>query len=259
MSSGNFSDLDMWRKTSAVFEMLQAVIGFMDSLKDFESEADSPNVAFQSRLKHDPTWLSSIDAQYEADMQKLLNLPDDALPAGIDLPSLSEFRNANGKASFYCRHEDCAQADSGFFTSEAREQHESCHMLRLQCHVPYCAWKGMGFRRQRDLTSHKRKYHPFLEGFVIPELSNSKGGEPESTTPASNTPLQQAPAVTPSSGTEFFPYFSVSNGASNLDFSGLETTDVLENFDFDSFLHNTDDDNGFSFDFSEGLETPGME
>ena len=31
-----------------------------------------------------------------------------------------------------------------------------------------------------------------------------------------------------------------------LDFvTGLETTDVLENFDFDSFLH---DDNGFDFD-----------
>jgi hypothetical protein len=182
-------------------------------------------------------------------MQKLLNLPDDALPAGIDLPSLSKFRNANGKASFYCRHEDCAQAESGFFTSEAREQHESCHMLRLQCHVPYCAWQGVGFRRQRDLRSHKRKYHPFLEGFVIPELSNSKGGEPESTTPASNTPLQQAPTVGPSPGTGLFDAFNVSNEAFDLDFSGLENADVLENFDFDRFLHDIDaSNNGFTFD-----------
>lgn len=43
ISSGDFSDLDLWRKNSAVFEMLQAVVGFMDSLKDIESEADTPN------------------------------------------------------------------------------------------------------------------------------------------------------------------------------------------------------------------------
>ncbi len=77
-------------------------------------------------------------------------------------------------------------------------------------------------------------------------------------------PQQQAPAVDPTAGGGAFGDFTNSNEAFNLDFSGLETTDVLENFDFDSFLHNTDDgNNGFSFDpamnFSEGLETGGME
>lgn len=77
-------------------------------------------------------------------------------------------------------------------------------------------------------------------------------------------PQQQTPAVDPTAGAGAFGDFTNSNEAFNLDFSGLETTDVLENFDFDSFLHNTDDgNNGFSFDpgmnFSEGLETGGME
>lgn len=36
----------------------------------------------------------------------------------------------------------------------------------------------------------------------------------------------------------------------NLDFAQGDGPDVLENFDFDSFLHNTDDANGFgTFDF----------
>ena len=33
----------------------------------------------------------------------------------------------------------------------------------------------------------------------------------------------------------------------NMDFSGLESSDVLENFDFDSFLQSTDDPS-FTFD-----------
>ena len=50
----------------------------------------------------------------------------------------------------------------------------------------------------------------------------------------------------------------------NLDFSTLESNDVLENFDFDSFL-NTDDTNGsFAFDPNlagafEGMEAAGVE
>jgi hypothetical protein len=38
----------------------------------------------------------------------------------------------------------------------------------------------------------------------------------------------------------------------NLDFSTLETGDVLENFDFDSFLNTTGDDGGFNFDDGMG-------
>ena len=51
--------------------------------------------------------------------------------------------------------------------------------------------------------------------------------------------------------------------AFNLDFSGLETSDVLNDFDFDSFL-NTDDGSNWQMDASLnsdtfGLETAGVE
>ena len=46
----------------------------------------------------------------------------------------------------------------------------------------------------------------------------------------------------------------------NLDFSSLETSDVLNDFDFDSFLNNSDDpSNNWSLDPNLGSEAFGME
>jgi hypothetical protein len=129
-------------------------------------------------LDKDPTFLSLIDEQYEADIATLLSLRNDKLPAGIDLVSLSVFREANGNAIFYCRYKDCSQAISGFITPNSREQHESAHMLRLQCDVPYCAWEGVGFRRPRDLKSHKQKHHSSLDHSEIPEISSPQSKWP---------------------------------------------------------------------------------
>lgn len=88
-------------------------------------------------------------------------------------------------------------------------------------------------------------------------------------------PQQQAPAVDPTAGAGAFGDFDAAGDGLNLDFSALDNANVLEHFDFDSFLQNTEDgnngflhntedgSNGFSFDpvinFSEGLETSGME
>jgi hypothetical protein len=104
----------------------------------------------------------------------------------------------------------------------------------------------------------------FAKGPNPPAAGNAPTSNPTPTTNPS-APQQQAPTVDPAAGAGAFGDFTTtSNETFNLDFSGLESTDVLENFDFDSFLHNTDDgNNGFSFDpamnFSEGLETGGME
>ena len=129
-------------------------------------------------MDQDPTFLSLIDEQYEADISTLLSLRNDKLPAGIDLVSLSVFREANGNAIFYCRYKDCSQAIGGFTTPIAREQHESAHMLRLHCDVPYCAWEGVGFRRLRDLKSHKQKHHSSLDHSEIPEISSPQSKWP---------------------------------------------------------------------------------
>lgn len=47
----------------------------------------------------------------------------------------------------------------------------------------------------------------------------------------------------------------------NMDFANLDGTDVLDNFDFDSFLNTNDGDPGLGFDanfaFGDGLEAGG--
>lgn len=47
----------------------------------------------------------------------------------------------------------------------------------------------------------------------------------------------------------------------SLDFAGIDGNDVLEQFDFDSFLNNDNADNSFAFDpnmnFGGGLEAGG--
>lgn len=45
----------------------------------------------------------------------------------------------------------------------------------------------------------------------------------------------------------------------NLDFAGLEGPDVLDNFDFDSFLNNEAGDGGFGFDANMGFGDTGLE
>ncbi|KAF2091025.1 hypothetical protein K490DRAFT_71293 [Saccharata proteae CBS 121410] len=47
--------------------------------------------------------------------------------------------------------------------------------------------------------------------------------------------------------------------ASNMDFCSLDTGDVLENFDFDTFLHTGEDTTGFGFDPTFGLNDSNVE
>ncbi len=52
-------------------------------------------------------------------------------------------------------------------------------------------------------------------------------------------------------------HFGVQNFG-NLDLASFETGDVLDNFDFDSFLHNTEDQSAFGFG-DMGFPTDGVE
>jgi hypothetical protein len=61
----------------------------------------------------------------------------------------------------------------------------------------------------------------------------------------------------------FVPYlvtdFSPKASAFNLDFSALENPDILENFDFDTFLNTDADATGFGFDPSISYSADGVE
>ena len=98
-------------------------------------------------------------------------------------------------------------------------------------------------------------------------LATTAGGATNSNAaPTSNPSVpqnqQQIPPPDPMPATQFGdPNFP--DQAFNLDFSGLETADVLNDFDFDTFL-NTDDGSNWQLDASLttdtfGLETAGVE
>lgn len=44
------------------------------------------------------------------------------------------------------------------------------------------------------------------------------------------------------------PFGSLGDDQFNMDFANLDSGDVLDNFDFDSFLNNTGDNDGLGFD-----------
>ena len=71
---------------------------------------------------------------------------------------------------------------------------------------------------------------------------------------------QQIPPPDPMPGPGQFGDPNFADQAFNLDFSSLETSDVLNDFDFDSFLNNTDDTTNWGqLDPSLGGDTFGLE
>jgi hypothetical protein len=69
---------------------------------------------------------------------------------------------------------------------------------------------------------------------------------------------QQIPPPDPMPGAGQFGDQTFPDQTFNLDFSGLESADVLNDFDFDSFL-NTDDGSNWPMDPSLGADSFGME
>ncbi|KAL4930546.1 putative cAMP-dependent protein kinase pathway protein (Som1) [Aspergillus undulatus] len=84
------------------------------------------------------------------------------------------------------------------------------------------------------------------------------GAPPQPTSaPAQQTLVQPPP---PDQTQPPFPDLTINDGSAfNLDFSALENPDILENFDFDTFLNTDTDTAGFGFDpsitYPDGVET----
>src|ERR1700761_9622647 len=122
----------------------------------------------------DPTYLSQIVEQYEADIETLLSFNDEALPLGIDKADMVTFRNHFLSGAFRCRYRGCSEKTNLAFQSiAAREKHESSHLPQFQCPKSYCIWKDMGFRKKQELESHMRHYHPDPLDNPVPEIPRS--------------------------------------------------------------------------------------
>ncbi|KAF9883113.1 hypothetical protein FE257_004092 [Aspergillus nanangensis] len=85
---------------------------------------------------------------------------------------------------------------------------------------------------------------------------NATASAPQQPTSAPAAPLVQPP---PDQNQQFSDLAIPDASAFNLDFSALENPDILENFDFDTFLNTDADTAGFGFDPNMGYSADGVE
>ncbi|KAF2839470.1 hypothetical protein M501DRAFT_804099 [Patellaria atrata CBS 101060] len=90
-----------------------------------------------------------------------------------------------------------------------------------------------------------------------------KNGVQQNNVQAQSQNATNAPAVAPQLDPTSMPNFgdlgSSDANQFSLDFGSLDGPDVLENFDFDSFLHTGDDGNGFQFEGALNFSADGVE
>jgi len=96
---------------------------------------------------------------------------------------MDAFRTKFFTGPFRCRYHGCSDKTGEAFQSAAeREKHELTHLPRFQCLKSHCVWKGIGFRKRREIEAHMLHYHPDILDKSIPQLPGalSAVGAPES-------------------------------------------------------------------------------
>ncbi|KAI9867968.1 MAG: hypothetical protein M1813_007790 [Trichoglossum hirsutum] len=118
---------------------------------------------------------------------------------------------------------------NGYSTELELKDHESLrHAGGIKCSEMSCSWSRIGFKTSAALKRHMREYHSTLENVKKPRTVRRKhvGGD-----------SNQEPLLDSNKPVDFL----MSNDSQfHMDFGPLDGGDVLEQFDFDSFL-NTDD------------------
>ena len=207
--------------------------------------------------------------------EELLALDEDNHPPYINSNYLKAYKALFKSHGFCCRFKSCPASDTGFPSTKARASHETDHFPIYRCKE--CDFSVRGFRSKGDLVNHVNKYHANTENIELPaellpstlitpqqqllqlEQKNKKLmmlardnilGQPQAQGQPpplgtlgqrSDMPPPQAPATGSTNANHTQPRDpNFPDQPINTDFSGLETADVLNDFDFDKFL-NTDD------------------
>jgi hypothetical protein len=168
------------------------------------------------RISQDPTHLSFIDSRIQQLSERLYAIPLSQVPPHIAAADLRYFQQKFSQQGFRCEFRSCPFFETGFRDARERKNHESQHFPTHVC--TECDFSVRGFSSKAALRKHKLKHHTDPPHNSVPEeLQELQEQQPE----------------------PFNPDFEPSESF-NLDFSGMETSDVLENFDFDAFLHTTE-------------------
>jgi len=183
------------------------------------------------------TALTQALKTYQNTVQLLLD--SESYP-GLSREELETFKTTYRTEAYTCRYSRCPRASNGFKSDKLRCQHENdVHRQSPKCTVPECKF-GLSFASNRALKSHIQKYHSLPPPKNHPQSIRRLLPPSQGPAAAPAPPVQPAPIDTIGA-----PFGNIAeDGSFGLDFSPLDGPDVLENFDFDSFLH-TEDNGAF--------------
>ncbi|OQV09949.1 WD domain-containing protein [Cladophialophora immunda] len=154
-----------------VASILQKISLFKEEALDLERNSEDLGEFRTSLINRDPTYLCQIVERYEADIESLLSLTDEELPAEIEKSDLIAFRDKFSTGAFRCRYYGCSDKTNLTFQSTAeRDKHEPTHVPLFNCPKSYCVWKDIGFRNRQELEAHMRYYHPDTLDVPIPAI-----------------------------------------------------------------------------------------
>jgi hypothetical protein len=177
--------------------------------------------------------------------EELLALDEGNHPPYINSSHLNSYKALFKSHGFCCRFKSCPASDTGFPSTKARASHETEHFPTYRCKE--CDFSVRGFRSKGDLSNHINKYHTSAENIELPAELLPSSPQPGQAPPTSNKSVsqnkQQIPPPDPMPGAAQFGDPNFPDQAFNLDFSKFDTSDVLNDFDFDSFLNADDGSN----------------
>ncbi|KAH7193954.1 uncharacterized protein B0J16DRAFT_395986 [Fusarium flagelliforme] len=82
---------------------------------------------------------------------------------GISTATLLAFKEQQGAGAFLCDIRGCQHAVIGFPSKEKRENHRQLHFQDLKCYAVNCTYSDVGFKTERSLKAHRKRYHEAAE------------------------------------------------------------------------------------------------
>ena len=176
------------------------------------------------------------------------SLPSQAVYPGIPKEELEGFQQGYHATAFTCRLSSCPRSTIGFETDDHRLEHEASHVTCINCREPNCQCPQL--RSVRALKRHEAECHAppkprkkirmvdttenttevcapdIPAGSGIPKLffNRTQGETTELVPPVDDKTIHLSPDI--SADTQGF----------DLDLSTLSNQDLLEDFDFATFL-----------------------
>ena len=158
----------------------------------------------------------------------------------LDQPNdkaISDFQAQRGSQAYLCRYPPCLHTFTGFSSGKLREEHEATHTPRYCCTHPTCGYPGWTFKTSAALRKHSAKYHDKEREFPVPENLSKRARHAPTERPLFQFRSDSSASRGTHAKTDVNATF---NSTNDLDEPYLSNPDLLDNFDFEKFLQDTD-------------------